>query len=86
MTLQLQELMATTATGWAAVIGGVLNVRTVTDTANACALNALYAGGFPVLATCQDPGCDCLVKLMKQLMPDAQLVQVAVKVAEAEHV
>lgn len=71
--------LATSASGFGAVIDGVLNVRTVTDTRNAAALNALCVQGFRVVSTCEDRECDCLVKLMAQLMPTARIVPVRVE-------
>ena len=77
----LTERLATSATGWAAVIDGVLNVRTVTETQKSAALNAMAVSGFRVLAVCADPECDCMVKLMDKVMPGrVQLVLVAVQV------
>lgn len=76
----LADRLATTATGWGAVIDGVLNIRTVSDTANAAALNALFVGGFPILSTCVDTDCDCMVKALGRLMPKAQLVRVRLEV------
>lgn len=84
MTLQLQELMATTATGWAAVIDGVLNINTASHTKNAAALNALCVSGYLIASNCNDPDCDCKVNLLGRLMPAAKLVQITVKVDEAE--
>ena len=77
----LTERLATSATGWAAVVDGVLNVRTVTETRNMAALNAIAVSGFRVVAVCQDPECDCMVKLMDKVLPGrVQLVPVAVRV------
>lgn len=79
----LSQRLATTATGWGAVIDGVLNIRTVTDSRNGAAVNALHVGGFRVISTCRNPDCDCMVKALAQVMPRAQLVAVAVRVEAA---
>lgn len=79
----LTERMSKTATGWAAVIDGVLNIRTVSHTANAAAVNALYVGGFRILSNCTDSDCDCMVRALSSLMPKAKLVRVSVEVADA---
>ena len=76
----LTHRLATTASGFGAVIDGILDIRTVTEGANGAALNALHVKGFRVVSTCQDRDCDCMVKLLAQFAPDVQLVRVAVQV------
>jgi hypothetical protein len=76
----LADRLATTATGWGAVIDGVLNIRTVSDTVNAAALNALFVGGYRILSTCADTDCDCMVQVLGRLMPQVRLVRVKVEV------
>lgn len=73
--------LQTSATGWAAVINGVLDVRTVTDTRNGAALNALFAQGVRVIPTCADTDCDCMVDLLAKEKPGTRLVAVMVQVA-----
>ena len=76
----LTQRLASSATGWGVVIDGVLNIRTVTDSRNGAAMNALYVGGARVLSICRDPDCDCMVKALAQHMPGARLVAVSVRV------
>lgn len=64
----LIKSLAATATGYAAVIDGVLDIRTVADNEKGAAINALSVLGVPmfVLAMlCQDPECDCTTKMLK---------------------
>lgn len=75
----LTARLATSATGYAAVIGGVLNVRTVADSQKAAAMNAIYAMGHTVLAPCPDPDCDCMVRLLAHHFPDVRLVPVRIE-------
>ena len=82
-TAALMGQIATSATGWGAVIGGVLDIRTVNDGRNSAAWMALRVQGFELATTCTDPYCDCMVRLLAQLKPDTQLVPVTVQVANA---
>lgn len=75
----LTARLATSATGYAAVIGGVLNVSTVADSQKAAALNAIYAMGHTVLAPCPDPDCDCMVRILAHHFPDVRLVPVRIE-------
>lgn len=79
----LATRLATTGTGFAAVIDGILDVRTISDTANDAAMNALLIKGTMAFATCTDPACDCVVKGLAKLMPSAKIVAVRVEVAHA---
>lgn len=80
MPKDLAARMASSATGWAAVIDGVLNIRTVGETANMAAVNALFISGFRVFSNCADPDCDCMVKALDRFMPNrVQLVRVKVE-------
>lgn len=76
----LADLLATSATGWAAVINGTMDVRTISDGKNTAALNAMHACGFGVMTTCADPDCDCMVAVLAQHRPDVKLVRVQVEV------
>lgn len=76
----LTQRLATTATGFGAVIDGILDIRTVTEAPNVAALNALHAKGFRILSNCQDRDCTCLVDLLAKLAPDVRLVPVSVQV------
>jgi hypothetical protein len=78
----LSARLATSATGWGAVIGGILDVRTITDSRNGAALNAIYATGRRVLSTCHDTECDCMVRALASFAPDVKLVRVKVDVAD----
>lgn len=78
----LTDLLATSATGWGAVIDGVLNIRTVTDTANAAAVNALYLSGINVLSNCRDSDCDCMVNVLAKMKPEIKLVRVKMEVCD----
>ncbi|WP_333826897.1 hypothetical protein [Pararhodobacter sp.] len=80
MPAALADRMARTAHGHAAVIDGILNIRTVTDTRNAAALNALFITGTRIIPTCQDPECDCIVRLLAQMRPDIKIVAVSLEV------
>ena len=75
----LTDLMATSCTGYGAVIDGVLDIRTVTETKNMAAVNALFMCGFGVATTCHDPDCDCKVKILEVMRPDVNLVPVKVQ-------
>jgi len=76
----LADLLATSGTGWAAVINGTMDVRTISDGKNTAALSAMHACGFGVISTCSDPDCDCMVNVLDQHRPDVKLVRVRVEV------
>ena len=76
----LNDRLATSATGWAAVINGTMDVRTISDGKNTAAINAMHACGFDVMATCTDPDCDCVATVLAQHRPDVKLVRVRVEV------
>lgn len=78
----LTSRLASSATGFGAVIDGVLNIRSVTETANMAAYNALYLAGHRILTNCADPDCDCKLRLLAQLRPDIRIVRVAVEVSD----
>ena len=75
----LTHLLAISATGYGAVIDGVLNIRTVTDSPNAAALNALHFLGFRMVSNCADRDCDCMVTALARLAPDVRIVPVSVQ-------
>lgn len=83
LAASLSQRLASTATGYAAVIDGILNVRTVTETRNMAAFNAMWVQGLQVVSTCQDVDCDCMVKLLSQLRPGTKIVAVQVGGANA---
>lgn len=78
----LTHLLATSATGYGAILDGVLNICTVTDSANAAALNALHFRGFRIISNCRDRDCTCMLTNLARLAPDVQIVAVSVMVAE----
>lgn len=78
----LTDRLATTATGYAAVIDGVLNVMTLSVHRNDVAYNALTLQGFEVTSDCDDPECDCIVRLLGKLRPEIKIVAVNVEVAD----
>lgn len=78
----LAARLATTATGYGAVIDGILNIRTVTDGRNMAALNALVLSGHRVLSICHDPDCDCMVKALARIEPSVKIVPVNVQVCQ----
>lgn len=73
--------LAKQGSGYAAIIDGVLNVRTVSDSEKGTALNALWAVGFYVQGNCQDPDCDCTIRLLQKARPDIRIVPVNVGVS-----
>lgn len=79
---EIKAALSAKAEGYAAVIDGVLNVRTVADTRNGAAVNAAYICGYRVLQTCADPACDCLVRLLQSVRPDIRVVNVTVGVRD----
>jgi hypothetical protein len=78
MTGHLMEAMATSATGYAAVIDGVLDIRTVTVGPNGAAINALYTLGVGIGMGCQDPLCDCLIEIIPRVTDRIEIVAVSV--------
>jgi UDP-N-acetylglucosamine enolpyruvyl transferase len=74
--------LATTATGYGAVINGVLDVRTVADTPNSAAMCAIMAQGRRVLSNCADPDCDCKLRLLADMFPEVKIVPVSVEATD----
>lgn len=64
------------------MIDGVLNIRTVSDSRNAAAVNAMFVRGIIVQGRCRDTDCDCMVRALARLCPDVRLVAVTVGVAQ----
>ena len=77
---KLKSSLATSATGWGAVINGTLDIRTVTETCNGAALNAIYVKGVRVISNCTDPDCDCMVKVLAEMFPDIRIVRIKAEV------
>jgi hypothetical protein len=81
---KLTASMATSASGYAAVIDGLLNVKTTSETANGAAFNALHLLGHgwrAVFSGCSDIDCDCKVRLLAELCQDVKIVPVKVEAA-----
>lgn len=78
----LAASLATSAMGYAAVIDGVLNIRTVSESENAAALNAIYALGYRLSTTCVNPDCNCMVQALAQIAPGARIVPVTAGVCD----
>lgn len=78
----LTASLATSAMGYAAVIDGVLNIRTVSEGEKAAALNAIYVLGYRIATTCVNPDCNCMVQALAQIAPGARIVPVTVGVSD----
>lgn len=76
----LTDMMSTSATGWAAVINGVLDARTVSDSKNMSALYALRCSGHNLMNPCGDTDCDCNVKVLAGMAPRIKLVPIKIEV------
>jgi hypothetical protein len=71
--------MARTSSGFAAVIGGVLDIRSASETADMAAYNALFLVGINLISNCNDPDCDCKRKALARLRPDIKIVPVTME-------
>lgn len=77
---KLKSSFATSATGWGAVIDGMLDIRTIAEEKKLAAYNALIAKTNTIFVpTCRDPDCDCLIKILAEKFPAVKLVQVRVE-------
>lgn len=72
--------LARSGYGHAAVVDGVLDMRTVANGPNATALSVLTLNSYVVLRMCPDPFCDCVVKDLAKLLPAVSIVRVKVEV------
>jgi hypothetical protein len=83
---ELTKSIATTATGYAAVINGVLDVATTSSSRKSAAMNGLISSGLPHLAVilmdCGNDNCDCLAKTFEAEVAGGRIVQVKVEVFE----
>lgn len=79
---KLTARLASTSTGHAAVIDGILDVRSISDSPNRAALNALYLVGYQVRSNCTDPDCDCFIKALARIAPAVKILPVQVEVAQ----
>lgn len=77
---QMKAALSTTAAGYAAVIDGVLNIATVSDTENAAAFKAAVMQGIFLVGTCNDPTCDCIARGLERIRPNTRIVAVKVEV------
>lgn len=82
MSSVLAEALSTTATGYAAAIDGVLDIRTVTDNRRGAAINALCVIGLYPMLRCQDPECDCIVKMLPHITDRIEIVSVSVETSK----
>lgn len=83
MLESLATAMATSATGYAAIINGVMDIRTVSDCERGAAINAIWVcSGGTMTVACNDPDCGCAARLLKLHWPDTKLVRVSVQVAQ----
>lgn len=82
----LTKSIATTATGYAAVINGALDMTTTSDSRRLAAMKGLANGGVPallvVLTDCNNPDCDCMEKSFLGTFLGSRIVPVKVEVSE----
>lgn len=75
----LKATMASQATGYCAVIDGVMNPMTFSVIRKRTALAALIIKtGMMVMSTCDDESCDCEAKVLAEKFPDVKIVAVDV--------
>lgn len=77
---QMKAALATKAEGYAAVIDGVLNLATVSDTQNAAAVKAAVMQGIFLAGACNDPACDCMARGFERIRTNTRIVAVKVEV------
>lgn len=75
----LTERLANSATGFAAVVDGLLLIGTAAETKNGVALNVLYRFGYPIFG-CSDPDCECYIHGLRSVRPDVLIVPIRVEV------
>jgi hypothetical protein len=82
----LTKSIATTATGYAAVINGALDVTTIGTSRKNAAMKGLVALGVPIcvvmLLDCDKEGCDCLVKTFEDRDAGRRIVPIKIEVTE----
>lgn len=81
MVEKIAASMLTKTLGFAAVLDGVVNIRTVSDTAQGSALNMLFIHNV-VFSPCNDPKCNCTTKALNEVVPGAKIVPVEVVICE----
>lgn len=86
MPTGIRAALASSATGFAAVIDGVLNVTTIGDTREAVAVYAFGVMGFRIYSDCaclDRDLCGCVEKALGWRFPNIKIIPVQVK--ECEH-
>ena len=82
----LTKSIATTATGYAAVINGALDIGSVSPTKQSAAVKGLVAAGVPAFAVmlmqCEKEDCDCMVKTFEERAVGGRIVSIKVEVTE----
>lgn len=81
MVEKIAASMLTKTLGFAAVLDGIVNIRTVSDTAQAAAFNMMHIHGV-LFSPCNDPKCDCTTKALNQVVPGAKIVPVEIVICE----
>jgi len=85
-TTTIEEMaakMAIGATGFGAIINGILDIHTVSDTRKACAVNAIWiASGRRLSLACEDPACGCFEGILALQFPGVSIVPVSVQVVQ----
>lgn len=79
---EMKAGLARSGYGHAAVVDGVLDMRTVANGPNATALMVLTLNRYVVMRMCPDPFCDCVVEDLKKLLPAVSIVRVKVDVID----
>jgi len=79
---QLTARMALSGHGYAAVIDGILDIRTAYDTPNKAARLAFGIVGMQIISNCRDPECECMVTALTILRPDIKIVPVSLEVID----
>jgi len=70
--------------GYAAVIDGILDIRTAYDTPNKAARLAFGIVGLQIISNCRDPECECMVKALALLRPEIKIVAVSLEVIDGK--
>lgn len=82
----LTESIATTATGYAAIINGALDMTTASDSRRLAAMKGMTKAGVPpsvvLFVACDDDACDCMEKKLCETFPGSRIVSVKVEVSE----
>jgi len=81
---EFTESMAESATGFAVVIDGILDINTIGETASVAASFAMAQRGFMILSNCNDITCDCKIGVLAKLIPNAKVIPVVVMLMVVE--